>query len=689
MIDTDYRNKKQWLYSRDLSWLSFNERILKEGGKKDIPLLERINFLAIFSSNLDEFYRVRMPVLNAISKVKKEQGAVDHALKESNAYEVAKSRIEKHLSLFGGILVKDIIPELKEGGIHLIYNEPIPESIIEKTTDYFYERLASFLEITILDKEPYFPKNNQLYFIFTSQVDGAEEIGIINIPSDQVSRFYTVAGKDKTYVLFIDDIIRHNIASVFPDRLITGIYEVKVTRDAELELDNEFEGSLAAKIEKQLRKRDFGLATRFLYPPDLSDDLLQEINKHFNLRKSNGMKGGYYHNLSDFFTFPIDKKEWRYKPQPPVPYRFKTDSISLFDEIDDEDVLINTPYQSYNTILRFFNEAAISQDVEEIYISMYRVASDSRILHALISAVKNGKKVTVFVELKARFDEENNIYWAKKLKAAGVKVLYSIPNLKVHAKVALVRAKRDGVKRYYGLLSTGNLNERTAKVYADHILLTSNQEILAELKEVFNVLAKRRGKEPHYTAQFNHLLVAQFNLADRFMQLIDQEITHAKNGHPTSMIIKINNLEEKGIIQKLYEASQAGVRIQLIVRSICRLIPGVAGLSENISIRRIVDRYLEHSRVFIFHNNGNEQVYLGSADWMTRNLYNRIEVCFPVVNERLRREIQDIIAKQLEDDTSAESLNQNMEAVEIPKGKGIRAQESIYTYCKQKEKSVK
>lgn len=677
---------KQNLHNRDLSWLSFNERILKEAGKKQIPLLDRINFLAIFSSNLDEFYRVRMPVLSALKKIKNNESAVADQLKESNAYKAAKFTIEKQLSLFGDTLVGDIIPRLKEGGVHLLYNEPIPETIAAQTRDYFYERLASFIEITTLVDESFFPNNNQLYFIVTSEAEGIDELGIINIPSDQVSRFYTTAVEDKTYVVFIDDIIRQNIAAIFPDRLITGVYAVKVTRDAELVLDNEFEGSLAVKIEKKIRKRDFGLATRFLYQPDLPKDLLLIINKHFNLRKSNGIMGGNYHNLKDFFTFPIDKKEWRYKPQPPISYRFKTDAFSLFDEIDAEDVLINTPYQSYNTILRFFNEAALRRDVEEIYISMYRVASDSKILHALMSAVKNGKKVIVFVELKARFDEENNIYWAKKLKAAGVKVLYSIPNLKVHAKVALVTTKKNGIKRYFGLLSTGNLNEKTAKVYADHILLTSNQEILKELKEVFIVLAKRRNKEPDYTTQFNHLLVAQFNLADRFIQLIDQEIAHAKSGLPASMILKVNNLEEKGMIQKLYEASQAGVKVQLIVRSICRLIPGIAGLSENITIRRIVDRYLEHSRVFIFHNNGNEQVYMGSADWMTRNLFNRIEVCFPVVNERLKNEIQDIIAMQLEDDTSAVLLDENMEAVEIANSKGIRAQESIYAYCKQKEK---
>lgn len=685
MNDTNGESVNLRLFNRDLSWLSFNERILKEAGNKQVPLLERINFLAIFSSNLDEFYRVRMPVLSALKKIKNEERHNDYVPNETNIYKKAKLQIEKQLALFGNTLVADIIPDLKDEGILVVYDGIIPETIASQTRDYFYESIASFLEIRILDDEPFFPENNQLYLIFTVEEQGTEKLGLINIPSDRIARFYKVSDEDKTYIVFIDDIIRQNLKLVFPECSITGIYALKVTRTADLELDNEFEGSLLEKIEKQIKKRDFGIATRLLYQPDLPDELLQKINKLFNLRRSNGIKGGNYHNLSDLFSFPIDKKDWKYRTQVPIPYSFKTRSFSLFAEIETEDILIHTPYQSYQVILRFFNEAALSRDVEEIYISMYRVASDSKILNALLSAVRNGKKVIVFVELKARFDEENNIYWAKKLKDAGVKVLYSIPNLKVHAKIALVKTRKDGQEKFFGLLSTGNLNEKTAFVYADHILLTANQEILYELKEVFNMLTEIRDKESTYTIRFNHLLVAQFNLSERFIKLIDQEIAHAKNGLPASIIIKVNNLEEKGMIQKLYEAGRAGVKIQLIVRSICRLVPAVAGLSENISVRRIVDRYLEHSRVFIFYNNGDEQVYLGSADWMTRNIFNRIEVCFPIINERLKKEIQTIIALQLEDDTSAELLDGNMEPIKFLSSKGLRAQERIYNYCKQIE----
>ena len=686
MLNIESEEVNTNLYNRDLSWLSFNERILREAGKEQVPLLERIKFLAIFSSNLDEFYRVRMPVLFALKKIKHQEN-IGNSLGDVTIYKQVKLCIKKQLSLFGNTLVREIIPALKQGNIHFIYNEIIPDAIVNQTRDYFYERIASYLEISIIEDVAFFPKNNQLYFVFTFLEEGLEKLGIISIPSDQVSRFYHVNTEDKKYIVFIDDIIRQNFPDIFRDHFITGMYSFKVTRDAELELNNEFEGSLLLKIENQIKKRDFGLATRLLYQPDLPDDLLGTLIKLFKLRKSSCIKGGNYHNLKDFFSFPIDKTEWKYRPQPPIPYRFKSSFLSLLDEISVEDVLVNTPYESYDVVLRFFNEAAIRRDVEDIYISMYRVASDSKILHALLNAVKNGKKVTVFVELKARFDEENNIYWAKKLKAAGVNVLYSIPNLKVHAKIALLKTRTDNAVLFFGLLSTGNLNEKTALGYADHVLLTAHQEILKEVMEVFNVLTTRRDQSSYYSAHFKHLMVSQYNLAPGFIQLIDQEIASAKMGLPAWIIIKVNNLEEKGMIQKLYEAGQAGVKIQLIVRSICRIIPGVAGLSENITVRRIVDRYLEHSRVFIFNNSGQEQVYLGSADWMHRNIYNRIEVCFPIVNNRLKKEIQSIIALQLEDDTSAEILDENMDAIEISVDKGIRAQECIYDYCKQLSES--
>jgi polyphosphate kinase len=356
-----------------------------------------------------------------------------------------------------------------------------------------------------------------------------------------------------------------------------------------------------------------------------------------------------------------------------------------FDQIERKDLLINTPYQSYDTILRFFNAAALDETVEEIYITLYRVARDSRIVNALINAVSAGKKVTVLVELKARFDEANNIKWANRLKAAGADIIYSVTALKVHAKVALVKRTVNDRTKYYGLLATGNFNENTAAFYTDHILITANKALLREIELLFIFLAKREKPKSPDLIKFEHLLVAQFNLQDRFFDLIDREIANAKKGQPASIIIKLNNLEEHKLIAKLYDASQAGVKVQLIVRSICRLIPGVKGMSENITIKRIVDRYLEHGRVFIFDNNGKPEVYMGSADWMNRNIYRRIEVCFPIYDEQIKAEITDIINLQLADNAQAVMLNENIENVPVKTTKpAIRSQYEVYNYLSAK-----
>lgn len=337
----------------------------------------------------------------------------------------------------------------------------------------------------------------------------------------------------------------------------------------------------------------------------------------------------------------------------------------LFEQMEQGDILINTPYQSYDAILRFFNEAALDRDVTEIYVTLYRVARDSRIVHALINAALSGKKVTVMVELKARFDEANNIKWAKRMKAAGVTIVYSITALKVHAKVALVKRVNNGRVKYYGLLSTGNFNENTAAFYTDHILMTANGALLREIELLFIFLAKRQKPQPEDKMMFANLLVAGFNLQQRFLDMIDREIENSNKGLPAAITIKLNNLEERVLITKLYDASRAGVKISLIVRSICCLVPDVPGMSENITIKRIVDRYLEHGRVFIFHNNGDPEVYMGSADWMNRNIYRRIEVCFPVTDARIKEEIIAMVNLQWNDNVKAVLLNDKIENVPV------------------------
>jgi polyphosphate kinase len=670
-------------FDRDLSWLTFNGRILELAGQNGVPIMERVNFMAIFSSNLDEFYRVRMPVLQAMDKLGKLTPATSVV---DDPLTIAQELINHQQQQFGKIFNGDIVPALKENNIHLLLNQPIPAALTDKTNDYFFSQVMAFLQpFKFSGKKKFFPQNNELYFLVVIENNkGEEKLIVLNIPSGDLPRFYKVEEKGKTYILFLDDIIRYNLDKLFRRETVKDCYSFKITRDAELDLTDEYPGDLSEQIEKQLQKRDLGIATRFLHQPGIPLRILQMVGDSWGIESSSLVEGGNYHNQKDLFGFPVSSPVLRYEEWPTIYNRLSADE-SIFDQIERKDLLINTPYQSYDTILRFFNAAALDEAVEEIYITLYRVARDSRIVNALINAVSAGKKVTVLVELKARFDEANNIKWANRLKAAGAEIIYSVTALKVHAKVALIKRTVNDRTKYYGLLATGNFNENTAAFYTDHILITANKELLREIELLFIFLAKREKPKSPELIKFEHLLVAQFNLQDRFFEMIDREITHAKKGQPASIIIKLNNLEEPKLIAKLYDASQAGVKVQLIVRSICRLIPGVKGLSENITIKRIVDRYLEHGRVFIFDNNNKPEVYMGSADWMNRNIYRRIEVCFPIYDDQIKAEITDIINLQLADNVQAVMLNENIENVPVKTTKpAIRSQYEVYKYLSKK-----
>ena len=661
-------------FNRDISWLSFNERVLMEAASESVPLLERLKFLSIFSSNLDEFFRVRVAAIQSLNKIDKKKNKLIIA----NINDIVYAQQE----IFGTLLEDKIIPQLKNERIHIVYNDPMPEIIQQQVIDYFLHHLAAFIKIIYLKAGPsFFPENNKLYFVVALEGKKKEDIAFVNIPSDVTGRFYHVKKGDEQYVVFIDDIMRLCLPYIFPGRHIIGSYAIKVTRDAELDLEDEFEGDISDKIEVQLGKRDRGIATRFLYEPGLPDGIMKKLISAFNLKNANMIAGGNYHNLKDLISLPLKQANLLYPENTALEFMLNNQR-SLLDEMNERDIMLHTPFYSYNTVLRFFNEASIDADVEEIYTTLYRVASDSKIVNALISAAINGKNVTVFVELKARFDEANNIKWGKRMKAAGIKVIYSIPGLKVHAKIALLKRKKNN---YSGLLATGNLNEGTTQFYTDHILLTANPALLNDLRNLFRFLAHPKKSDLAGQIIFEHLLVSQFNLQSAFLSLIDTEIQNKKNGLPASIIIKMNNLEEKVLISKLYEASNAGVTISLIVRSVCSLIPGIPGMSENITIKRIVDRYLEHGRIFIFHNGGDEKIFMGSSDWMNRNIYRRIEVCFPVFDEELKKELREIVDIQLKDTISAVELNSRLEnSIIKEKGSNIRSQQEIMKYLKEK-----
>ena len=683
-------DNKYVFLNRDLSWLSFNHRVLMEAADRNVPLYSRISFLSIFSSNLDEFFRVRMPSIFAFTSLESKKISLEEEYPKGLVQQV-QSTVHAQLEEFGSILKTQILPDLIANHIFLYYNNPIKEEHKEVIRDYFLSKVLSFLQPVILRRdsaEPVFLDNNSLYFVVDMEAGdtpGVHTYGIINIPSANLPRFVDLPKVEEDhYILFLDDVIRENLQEVFPAYTIHGAWSIKLTRDAEMSIGDEFMGDIADKIEKQLEKREVGHATRLLYDKNMPDPVKDFIQNYFLLREEEMARGGRYHNLKDLGSLPNPEKgKLTHANWPYVIHQGFDTRRSIFQSISEQEKMLHLPYHSYNYILRFFNEAAIDPNVKEIFVTLYRVAADSHIVNALISAARNGKKVTVFVELKARFDEANNLKWSKKMKAAGIKIINSIPGLKVHAKVALVKRLEDKEWKNYSFMATGNFNEATGRFYTDHVLFTSHKEMGIELEWLFDYLQSRKQPGEYMKIPFQHLLVSQFNMIKRFDKLIEREIKNAKKDRPAGIIIKLNNLQERAMIEKLYEASRAGVKVQLLVRSICALAPGVKKQSENITVHRIVDRYLEHARIFAFHNNGEPEYFMGSADWMNRNLHSRIEVVFPIYDERFKKDLQHILQLQLDDNTKAVMVNTELNNVRAQNDKGpVSAQEAIYEFVK-------
>ncbi len=692
-------NDKSVFLNRDLSWLSFNHRVLMEAADSTVPLYSRISFLSIYSSNLDEFFRVRMPVIFAFTSIEAKKTSLRDDYPRDLVQKVQSVVLEQQEE-FGRILRSQILPELKQNQVCLYYGETIRGEHTEMIREYFLSQVLSFLQPVILQKEnqaSVFPENNALYFIV--DIESAEQPGkhayaLLNIPSGNLPRFseLSMLGDDH-YLVFLDDVIRENMQEVFPGFIIHGIYSIKLTRDAEMNIEDEFIGDIAEKIEKQLEKREAGHATRLLFDNTMPAEIREFVQKYLQLRNEEMVEGARYHNLKDFGSLPnpvkgkLSQASW-----PPLPHPGFDNHHSVFYSIAESEKLLHLPYHSYNYILRFFNEAAIDPYVKEIYVALYRVAANSHIVNALISAAKNGKKITVFVELKARFDEANNLKWSKKMKAAGIKIINSIPGLKVHAKVALIKRLENLPDRQagnqwqnYSFMATGNFNEATGRFYTDHVFFTASREFGLELEWLFEYLQSRKQPADYMKIPFRHLLVSQFNMVRQFEKLIDLEIKNAGKGRPAGIIIKLNNLQERFMVEKLYEASRAGVKVQLLVRSICSLAAGIAGQSENITVHRIVDRYLEHARIFVFHNGGEPKYFMGSADWMNRNLHSRIEVVFPVYDAKLCNEINQVLQLQLQDTRKAVLITSDLENKRIEATGGqssFAAQEAIYQYVK-------
>lgn len=684
------------LINRDVSWLSFNHRVLQEARDLSVPLLERLKFLAIYSSNLDEFFRVRIANHRNLARANKSTLKDIDFSPQQLLKELLKIANQQQ-NEFSFIFEKMVVPELKKVGIQIVSWKNLDKEQVEFVDTYFKESLLPFVQPVLLvgKKIKPFLNNGALYLALHLQSKDSEstkstyEYAIVKIPSDHLSRFLELPSKDPNVkqILMLDDAVRYSVRLIFPGYNILDTYSIKLTRDAELYIDDEYTGDLLAKIRKSLDKRNVGVASRLVYDRTMPGHFLQNLMQVFEIDELDLLPEGRYHNNADFFKFPNYNLSFLKDGElPPVKINILEDADSIFDKIREKDHLVYLPYHSYESVIKFFEDAAEDPNVSHIKIIQYRVAKVSRIMQAIKKAVKNGKQVSTFIEVKARFDEEANLKWGEELERAGVAVYYSIPGFKVHSKLALVRRLEEGKPMLYAYLGTGNFHEDTVKVYSDFGLFTIDKKIVNEVARIFNYLeTKQRAHQP-----FEYLGVGLFNLKEKFISLIKREIEHAKNGKKAKMTLKMNSLQDEEMIQYLYEASKAGVKIKLIVRGICCLVSNQKGLSENIEVISIIDRYLEHARVFIFYNDGNQEVYLSSADWMTRNLHFRVETLFPVLDKELAKTIIACLNIQLNDNVKSRILNAKMNNKYRKSNTDIavRSQIETYYYIKRREETI-
>ena len=677
---------------RDISWLSFNYRVLQEAKDPAVPLLERLKFLAIYSSNLDEFFRVRVAGhrnLLRLGKRTKRELDFDPKAVLKEILSIVNAQQEE----FSHIFERDIIPKLAKHKVILKRRLELDKKQEAFVEDYFHDKMLPYVQPVLLVKNKVRPflNNGALYLVIEMRERSkgkATAYALVKIPSGELGRFVELPSRGERHeVIMMDDIVRHSISWMFPGYDIEDTYSIKLTRDAELYIDDEFSGDLVEKIKSGLTKRHVGPASRFVYDREMPDDLLDYLKSTLDLGRYDLLPEGRYHNNADFFGFPnFGLTGLQNTPMPPIPHHALEEVPDFFGAIRERDHLVYFPYHSYESVVRFFEAAAADPDVTHIKIVQYRVARRSRIMDAIRDAVQRGKRVSVFIEIKARFDEEANLRWGEKLEAAGVTVHYSFPGVKVHAKVAMVRRVEGGRGTIYSYMSTGNFHENTAKIYSDFGLFTSDKRISSEVTRLFSFL--ETVKLPK--ADFKHLLVGQFNLRGGFNDRIDREIERAKAGERAEVLLKMNSLQDTRMIEKLYEASNAGVKVRLIVRGIFSLVPGVKGFSENIEAISIVDRFLEHARVFIFHNGGEPEVLLSSADWMTRNLSYRIETAFPILDQTLRDRVIELTELQWSDNVKARRLDAELSNAYKRNGQdlAIRSQVESYYYVKRLEEAA-
>lgn len=686
-------NETNYYINREISWLAFNARVLQEAADPSVPLLERVKFLGIFSNNLDEFFRVRVGTLQRMVQAGIKAKAAIGGSPKKILKEIHDIVVE-HRERFD-IIFSNVLRELESHDIFIINESVLNADQKAFIGDYFRREVRPRLVPIMLDHIPQFPylRNQVIYLLihlFQKKNPAQKQYALIEVPVDVLPRFIVLPKKDKnTYIIMLDDVIRFGLKNVFEmfDYDTINAYTIKLTRDAEIEIDDDVTQSFFQKISESIKQRQKGQPVRFVYDEEMPSDLLDYILRKLNLKNfENVISGGRYHNARDFINFPkVGAADLRYKPDPPLSHRHFQKSVSMFRVIREKDLLLQYPYHSFHHFIDLLREAAIDPAVLAIRITLYRVARNSNVINALINAKKNGKQVVVVMELQARFDEEANIYWTQLLRDSGAHVIDGVPGLKVHAKLCLITRVENGRKVRYTSIGTGNFNESTATIYSDHTLLTSDFRITREVKRVFDFFENN-----YKVTSFKHLLVAPFLMRKKLTKLIRNEIKNARAGKEAYIKIKVNSLVDRDLISDLYMASAAGVKVQIIARAICSLVPNIPGLSENIEAISIVDKYLEHSRIFIFCNEGNPLYYLSSADWMIRNLDNRVEVAVPIYDSHIRRELNDFFELQWRDNTKARRIdatgtNQLRESAVKVK---YRAQVDIYKHLKKEHQAL-
>ncbi|MCZ6775552.1 MAG: polyphosphate kinase 1 [Ignavibacteria bacterium] len=681
-------SQSERLFNRELRWFDFNNRVLEEACDPTVPVLERLKFLAIFASNLDEFFMVRAAFVRRQVEARITKRGED-GLRPSELMEEIVKRVHKAHENIGQCYRTNILPHLRAARVMLVSDTDATEEQRAFVAEYFRTTLHALITPLAIDASHPFPQmeNGALYFCAELLSRSASErrrgsrLVLLRIPTNAVGRFVRIpVPKGTVNIMMIDDVIRLMLREFFSKDGLLGCYQIKIVRDSELDLDEVGSADLMKSILDGLARRRKGATTRFLHDPSMPPRILEKFAKQLKLSHRHMFPGARHHSFSDLMQIPslVERPDLMYKPMPPLRIRLLDSASSIIGEIHKRDILLHHPYQSFSYVSRFFEEAANDNNVVAIKATLYRIANESRLAAALGRAARAGIHVTVLIELKARFDEEHNILWARTLEEAGAHVIYGVKRLKTHSKVVLVVRKEGKELRRYCHLGTGNYNDRTARIYSDLGLLTANPGITSDVENLFNRITGAAE-----VRQYRYLLVAPEFLREEFVKRIRREAKHARRGRPARIVAKMNSLVDPGLIDELYVAGQAGVHVQLIVRGICCLRPGVPGLSDNIEVTSIIDRYLEHARVYRFENGGEPELFLSSADWMPRNLNSRIEIAFPILDRKIRNEVEAILDIQLRDNVKARLLRADGTNQRRRGNMEVRSQFRLYEIAQQ------